>query len=123
MEKIKSAIIVDYSEMDTYVADKILKNYGVTNIITFKSTYKALFYLRDTSFTYEFILVELTVPFMDGFEFIERLQEMGIHKKQGIICLFTESVNSSLKKKSIEKNVMLFEKPLTLKKLQTIFED
>ena len=123
MKKIKSAIIIDYSEMDTFIADKILKKYGVTNIMTFKSTYKALFYLKDTSFSYDFILIEVNVPFMDGFEFIDKLHELDIHKKQGEICLYTTSINSVTKKKSIEKNVKLFEKPLTLKKLQTIFEN
>ena len=121
MTKIRSAIIIDYSEMDTLISDKILKKYGVSNILIFKSTYKALFYLKETTVNYEFILIEVNVPVMDGFEFIDKLHEFGIHKKQGKICLYTASINSIHKKKSVEKNIELFEKPLTLKKLETIF--
>ena len=121
MTKIRSAIIIDYSEMDTLISDKILKKYGVTNILIFKSTYMALFYLKETTVNYEFILIEVTVPVMDGFEFIDKLHELGIHEKQGKICLYTASINSLHKKRSVEKNIELFEKPLTLKKLETIF--
>jgi hypothetical protein len=62
MTKIKSAIIIDYSEMDTLISGKILKKYGVSNILAFKSTYKALFYLKETTVNYEFILIEVNVP-------------------------------------------------------------
>jgi CheY-like chemotaxis protein len=54
---------------------------------------------------------------MDGFEFIDNLHKLNLHKKQGKICVLSASVNPEDKEKSDGRNAKFIEKPLTIEKL------
>ena len=75
---------------------------------------KALVHLKETNISYQLILVEIYLPMIDGFEFIDMIHVLGLHKKHGEICLLSASLNPSHKQKSAEKNVRFIEKPLTI---------
>lgn len=121
MTKIKSIMFIDCNDMDNFINNELLKHYGVTNIITFKSTTSALSYLEKTLFSYQFILVDIHMPVMDGFMFIDKFYALDLHKKQGKIGVLSSSINPFHKEQSIEKNVKFIEKPLTIEKLLAVF--
>ena len=123
MAQIKSVMFIDCNDMDNFINNELLKYYGVTNLITFKSTTDALSYLEKTTFSYQFILVDIYMPVMDGFTFIDKFYELGLHKKQGKIGVLSASLNPFHKEQSIEKNVGFIEKPLTMEKLLAVFQE
>jgi CheY-like chemotaxis protein len=117
MTKIKSILLIDNNEIDNFINHKIAENYGVTNIVTFKSADNALDFLLKTKIKFQFIIVDLYLPMTDGFQFIDKFNELELYKTQGEICLLSASINPAHKKQSAERNVRFIEKPLTIEKL------
>lgn len=117
MTEIESVLLIDNSELDNFINHKILEAHGVTNILSFKSADTALAFLSETNIKFQFILVDIHLLTMDSFQFIDKFNELGLHKTQGEICLLSASIYPKHKEQSAERNVRFIEKPLTLKNL------
>ena len=116
-ENIKSVMLIDSIEIDNFVNHKLLEIYGVKDVIAFRSPSKASANLKETNITYQLILVDIYLPIMSGFEFIDKFYQLDLHKKHGEICLLSASLDPFHKQKSAEKNIRFIEKPLTIDKL------
>jgi CheY-like chemotaxis protein len=115
--KIKTVLLLNSNYIENYANQKVLENYGVTNVITFRNAYSALSYLIDTPYKYQLILVDIHLPILDGFEFIDKFNQLELYKKHGEICLLSASLNPFQKKKAAEKNIKFIEKPLIIENL------
>lgn len=116
-ENIKSVMLLDSIEIDNFVNHKLLEIYGVKEVKSFRSPTMALAHLKETNITYQLILVDIYLPIMGGFEFIDKFYQLDLHKKHGEICLLSASLDPFHKQKSAEKNIRFIEKPLTIDKL------
>lgn len=112
--KIKTVLLLDSNYIENYSNQKVLENNGVTNVISFRNAYSALSYLINTPYKYQLILVDIHLPILDGFEFIDKFNQLELYKKHGSICLLSASINPFHKKKAIEKNVKFIQKPLII---------
>lgn len=74
--KLKSVILIDNNDIDNFINQKILENIGVADILVFTKTSDALNYLKQTENIPQLILVDIYLPFMDGFEFLDKLKEL-----------------------------------------------
>lgn len=117
MTAIKSAMLIGSEEIDNFINHKILENDGVTTITTFKNVSRALSHLAETDIRYQLILVDLNMPIIGGFEFIEQFYRSEQNKKHGKICVLSTSLNPSDKNKCTEMKVKFIEKPLNMEKL------
>ena len=117
MTEIESILLIDNNELDNFINHKFLEAHGVTNIVSFKSADTALNFLLRTNIKFQFILIDIHLPIMDGFQFIDKFNELGLHKSQGNICILSSSINPLHKSQSAERDVRFIEKPLTIKKL------
>jgi CheY-like chemotaxis protein len=122
MEDIKSVILIDVNDIDNFINYKILENHGATDVIIFKSSSDALSYLKVTPKIYQLILIDINLPIMDGFVFIDKFRELELHQTHGNICLLSSSINPLHIERSAEKNIKFIEKPLTLEKLFTTLD-
>ena len=113
----KTALIIDDNEIDCFVNQKILEMYGLASIHCVRNGNDALQYLKDTDAKCHFILTDINLPLMDGFEFSDKFSEMELHKKHGEIILLSASINPSDKVKAERRNIKFIEKPLTIEKL------
>lgn len=120
MNKIKSVILIDHNDIDNFISHRILENYGATNVITFKCASSALSYLKETGIKHQLILVDIYMPIVDGFEFIDKFYELELHKHQGEICLLSTSVNPLHKKRAEEMKIKFLDKPLTVETLSEL---
>ena len=124
MTKIKSVILIDNNGLDNFINHKILESYGATNIIAFKNATAALPFLAATSFHYQYILVDINLPVIDGFQFIDKFNELELQKTHGEICLLSASICPKHREQCAERNVKFIENSnsLSLKysKLQSI---
>jgi CheY-like chemotaxis protein len=116
MNKIKSVLIIDDNSMDIFICHRLLESYGVANVISFNNADSALSYLKDTNIIYQVILVDIYMPKIDGFEFIDKFFELELQKNQGNIYFLTASLNPSDKERATKRSVDLIEKPMTLEK-------
>jgi CheY-like chemotaxis protein len=119
-DKMKSVLLIDSLEIDNFINQKLLESYGISDVISFRSPSKALAYLKETNITYQLILVDIYLPITDGFEFIDMIRSLDLHKTHGEICLLSASLDPCHKQKSAEKNVRFIEKPLTIQRILSI---
>lgn len=117
MSNEKSAILIDDNSIDNFINYKLLQSAGINNVITFNNALNALEYLKKTKFRYQLILLDVYMPFMDGFEFIEEFYKLELNKKQGEIFLLSNSVDPTHKTKSSYRRIKFMEKPLMIEAL------
>ena len=125
-----SFIIIDDSELDCFVTQKFLElsNRNLA-IKTFQNAKHALEIIRESPNEDNFptiILLDLQMPFMNGFEFVEEFEKLPIEvKKNYTIAILTilsptnnpTDVYKILTYKTVKS---IIEKPLTKEKLLSI---
>lgn len=116
-DKEKSVLLIDNNDIDLFINQKVLENYGITNIHSFRRGNDALSHLKETEIKFHLILINVYLHIMDGFEFIDKFMELGLNKKHGKICLLSASVNPLDKEKAEQRGVRFIEKPFTIEKL------
>lgn len=112
-----SIILIDDSEIDNFINQKLLETYGFPIIRTFSNARDALKFLLDAEERYDLIIVDVYMPITSGYEFIEQFSKLKLHKKHGQVCLLSATVNPLALKKAKELNAVLIEKPLKIEKL------
>ena len=71
----------------------------------------------------ELILLDLKMPHMDGWQFLEKLSEIGITAQQSMIYLVSSYADSKVRKRA-EQHALLggyFERPLSSQNISSIF--
>jgi CheY-like chemotaxis protein len=98
---------------------------GVSNHIEIKQNGKdGLMFLEECSKEGnlpDLILVDLKMPVMDGFEFVDAFRKLGLPERQTRIVMLTTSSNPKDIDKMKEKGIDdFFDKPLTEEKLMEL---
>ncbi|MBI3481680.1 MAG: response regulator [Bacteroidetes bacterium] len=125
----KSVLLVDDSSIDTMINEKIISSLGL-----FKEVHRAengeqalnIFNLYQTG-TIEIpdiILLDLNMPVMDGFGFIQAFQSLKFpHKENVLIVIVTSSDDPSDIKLASKLGIKYFlTKPLTHESVQSIIQ-
>lgn len=124
MYKFKNVLIVDDDYISNFIADHLLNKLKVCNTVSFsRNGDEALTYLKETSEFPEMILLDINMPVMDGFEFIESFRKFNLDKRKTRIVIYTASFNKKDIEmlKSIGFNDFII-KPLTEEKLLHILK-
>lgn len=136
-KKLKCILLVDDDEATNFLNTMFLEEADVTeNINTVLNGKEALEYLTctgeysnidTTSFPQpELILLDINMPVMDGWEFIQAYRHLPKHQKaKTIIAMLTTSLNPEDRSKADEiTEINAFEsKPLSLEKISEIMEE
>lgn len=131
MRKIKSVFLVEDSEVDTWIAFKILEFAGITENILHAAdgpqaiTDLEMYALRNQALP-EIILVDLSLPVMDGFELISKIKKLSsFNEFETQLILVTEGLDTDVDLPRIQqtgiKYVIL--KPLNKEKLVKLIEN
>ncbi len=128
-KKLNCVLLVDDDDGTNFINRKIIEKAGVAEYIhTSLNGKEAIEYLSKVSNEGiypqpDLILMDINMPVMDGWEFVEVYENLKIGQKgKIIIVMLTTSLNPDDKKKADHyKEISDFEfKPLTLKKLEKI---
>ncbi len=114
-------IIIDDSELDCFIAKKIIQqNDKSVKVVTFTDAIAALRQINDNTDMHSdlltIILLDLRLPIMSGFEFVEEFERLPLTiRNKYIIYVLSSSMNRNDKSRvdSNENIVKMMDKPLT----------
>ena len=113
--------LIDDDQTANFINEMQIKRFSNNfNIQTFTNAKNALEILKNDPDIPEFIFLDINMPEMDGWEFIQKFQELNLASK---IILVTSSLDPSdkVKAKSIEGVISFIEKPMVKKDLVPVF--
>lgn len=120
-------IIIDDSKLDCFIAEKVIQNTGKSESVrTFSVATDALNYLKNLPVgTDVLIFVDIQMPIMTGFEFVEQFQRVIPEEiRRSIkINLLSSSINESDRIRATAYPCVrsFLSKPLTKNALETMF--
>ncbi len=125
-KKLNCVLLVDDSDADNEFHQIIIERQGITeNIRIAENGLKALEYLKDEAqLKPDLIFLDINMPRMNGWEFLENYKHLNVTHKQIIIVMLTTSANPA----DIERAQKIAEvngfkvKPLTAEMLDEIME-
>jgi CheY-like chemotaxis protein len=129
MEKCKSILLVDDDDISNFINQRVILSVNITDHIHItKNGLEALKYLRNqcddnNNLCPDVILLDVKMPVMDGFEFLEEFEMNEKHLADKIkIILLTSSNNPSDIEQAKKYNISGYiNKPLTSDKLNEVF--
>lgn len=128
MQKIKNILLVDDDPASNFLAQLLLEEFGFTeeNVVVKSNGKEAIDYILHECNSKEIpdlIFLDINMPVMDGFEFLDEFKTVPLLKAVKIVLL-TSSVSARDYDKA--KEYVLFDyinKPLTEEKLHKILEE
>ncbi|AEE18873.1 CheY-like chemotaxis protein [Dokdonia sp. Hel_I_63] len=131
MQPLREILLIDDSESDNFVHSRVIKKAQVTAKVTIKySGEEGLTYLKtliDEDYPRpDLIFLDINMPGMDGFEFLEHYEDLEDVQKAGVVIAMLTTSTSPVDKKKAEKYDLLqhFDnKPLTQENLLKILKE
>lgn len=125
MKQLNKILIVDDDSVACFLLERALKKAGVSqHILVANNGEEALQILKQVCLTEtcpELILLDINMPVMNGFEFLEALQNSGLAALPLKIILLTSSSNPQDVERAKRYPVAAYlSKPITEDKLKTI---
>ena len=102
MEKqLNCVLLIDDNDDDNFYHRIILNETGVTRHIEVAETgYQALNFLRKVQQIPELIFLDINMPKMNGWEFLEHYRKLSLEQKnEAVIIMLTTSLNPAIRKK------------------------
>jgi CheY-like chemotaxis protein len=119
----KTCLLIDDNYIDNFVTRKILEGSNFTDkIVVVRSATEAISALRDGTIQPDVIFLDVRMPMMGGFEFLEEYDKIDIDKTGIKIFMLSSSLDPlDMRKSSDNKYITQFiHKPLTQKALEAL---
>lgn len=125
MKKLNSILLVDDDPTSCFLTQYIIEEMQLTNqVYTMPGGREALDFIRSKQmlpdFCLDLILLDINMPDMDGFEFLEAFEDLPGECKSSVVMLTTSSNSRDLDKAKIYQVVDYLNKPITEEKLSEI---
>jgi len=119
----KNIFLVDDDQTANFINEMQINRFsGNFNILTFICAQKALDELKNSVKIPEFIFLDINMPNLTGWDFIDQFKTLQLNSK---IVMVTSSLNPNDKQKAneIDEVIAFIEKPMVKTHLHPIFKD
>ena len=119
----KTCLLIDDNYIDNFVTSRLLENSKFAdNVIIQQSSAEAIEALRDGVVTPDVIFLDLRMPVMDGFEFLQEYDKLDIAKDDIKVFMLSSSLDPTELRRSLDNKYItqFLHKPLTKKILEDI---
>jgi len=124
VKKIEKILLIEDDRITNFLNEKIIHSMEIADeIVAIMNGREALTYLKETEELPSLIILDISMPIVDGYKFLEQFQKLDIHKKKTLIVILTSSddLDDMIRLKYLKK-YDYFTKPLTVEKMQYIYE-
>lgn len=121
--KVNKVVLIDDNEADNYIHEKEIQISGIAReVVVFEAADIALEHFKSEGLEgVDLIFLDVNMPRMDGFEFLEEFNALEIDNKPLVIIMLTTSIAPTEKARSSELAVSDFmEKPLSQEGIHAI---
>jgi CheY-like chemotaxis protein len=121
--KYQTCLLIDDSPIDNFINSSIIKSTQlVSEIIIMQLPAEALAMLEAEQIKPDIIFLDITMPVMNGFEFLKEYEKLNINKEDIQIFMLSTSINKEEINKAINNKFVrkFFTKPLTRQMLAEI---
>jgi CheY-like chemotaxis protein len=123
-ERFKLVLLIDDDPIINYINKRLMEIHGLAeNIVSFVSSPQALEFLKKSVVYPEVIFLDISMPVMDGFDFMNEFEAFpdSIKSRTKIVVLSSTEDPEELEKINQNKRFYLFlSKPLNLEQLKLI---
>ncbi|AHM61191.1 two-component response regulator [Flammeovirgaceae bacterium 311] len=127
--KLKKILLVDDDPISNYVTEELIREKGICqNIITVTDGKQALNFLqqdRDETSTEAgciLILLDLNMPVMDGFEFMEELEARQLHERVKVAVLTSSDNHKDISQAQQFGFTAYLQKPLVVEEVSSLVD-
>ena len=115
-----NVLLVEDDEITNFISTNVLKGLGIKNVKAVENGLQACSYLEENC--PDLIFLDISMPVMDGFEFLENIEKKGDCSDKTQIVILTSSMRPSDRKKAeMFNNIIAYiEKPLDAEKVKKI---
>jgi response regulator RpfG family c-di-GMP phosphodiesterase len=121
-----TCLLIDDNYIDNFVSRKLLESSNFAkNVVVSQSPSEAVALLRNGTIKPDVIFLDIRMPLMSGFEFLDEYDKIDIDKSSIKIILLSSSFDpTDVKRASDNKHITKFiHKPLTYKVLEDLSHD
>ncbi|HYG39581.1 MAG TPA: response regulator [Cytophagales bacterium] len=128
MKKCKSILLIEDSDLDNYAHRRLIEKLEITeDLKIFKNGLEAINYfkiLTEINSPPDIIFLDLNMPIMDGFGFLEHFKSLLLKNKDNIKIVVLTSSSSPVdqKKANMLGSHEYLIKPLTKEKIKEVYE-
>lgn len=123
-------LIVDDDNVSNFISEKVIKSNGSVRMVTAVTDGKqAIEYLKhqceddDPYACPDLILLDLNMPYFDGFEFVDNYRKKEIYKNIPVVVVTSTEPMEEQKEKLRQAGIPYITKPLSGEKFTRILED
>jgi CheY-like chemotaxis protein len=129
MKRLNGILLIDDNETSNFLNERLLRRLNLTDhILVLSNGKQALDYLENVSrqghqgdIKPELILLDINMPVLDGFEFLELFQQLDARFRQGIhIAMLSTSNHPQDTGKASTFQAHYLTKPLTIEKVESL---
>ena len=92
--KYKTCMLIDDDQLDNFIHTKMIKmNHFAEKVVVSEDANTALKLLRSGEIKPDIIFLDIRMPIMDGFEFLDEYDKLSIDKKNTDIVVLSTSLN------------------------------
>lgn len=119
-------VIVDDDDVCNMLSIRMLRKFVDAELIAFENPAEALRFLGKQTQQPDFILLDLLMPLMDGWEFLDRLKDdMGAFGIASKVIILTSSIRKADRQRALSFDCIksYVNKPLEEKDIKIVFEN
>ncbi len=125
IKPIQRVVLIDDDSTDNFLHARVLKRSGlVEHVVTFEHAEDALEFLSNTEHGVDVVCLDVNMPRMNGFEFLEAFGEIEVagKKRRALVVILSTSISPEVERQALKYSAIVRteNKPLSLTTLESL---
>lgn len=125
--KLSTILLIDDDSISNYITEELIRERGLCQtVVTVTDGKQGLSYLQDilqanpADLRHVLVLLDLNMPVMDGFEFMEELEALQLHQQLTIAVLTSSDNHKDISQANNYQFAAYLQKPLSINEISYV---